>query len=98
MSGIRLITRRSQVQILPPPPSKEPAQRPFPGNRGGPLVLQGTCSYNTCTTDLTFGFGPDGQQLGQHVGNARVELSIALDASTKVQQLDAAWSSCVSGT
>ena len=24
-----LITRRSQVQILPPPPSKEPGQRPF---------------------------------------------------------------------
>lgn len=37
-------------------------------------------------------------QLGQHVGNAQVELSIALDASTKVQQLGAAWSACVSGT
>jgi hypothetical protein len=36
----RLITRRSQVQILPPPPSKEPAQRPFPRNREGPLTFR----------------------------------------------------------
>jgi hypothetical protein len=39
-----LITRRSQVQILPPPPSKEPAQRPFPGSREGPLTLFGARS------------------------------------------------------
>ena len=39
---IRLITRRSQVQILPPPPSKVPGQRPFSRDRGGPLSCPDT--------------------------------------------------------
>ena len=45
-----LITRRSQVQILPPPPIA-PGQGPFPRDREGPLTLQSACSYNTSSTD-----------------------------------------------
>ncbi len=33
----RLITRRSQVQILPPPPTKHQVRGPFPRYRRGPL-------------------------------------------------------------
>ena len=49
-----LITRRSQVQILSPPPSKEPAQRPFPNRREGLLTFRKTGfvqqPYNECTS------------------------------------------------
>ena len=55
-----LITRRSQVQILSPPPSKEPGQRPFPDLREGPLTLFGARSANRMRTRLTFGTQPDG--------------------------------------
>ena len=34
---VGLITRRSQVQILPPPLSITAGPRPFPGNREGPF-------------------------------------------------------------
>ena len=41
-----LITRRSQVQILPPPPIA-PGQRPFPLRRGGPRLLPGVNALST---------------------------------------------------
>src|SRR5690606_10570114 len=34
---VRLITRRSWVQIPPPPPTEVPGERPFSTLRGGPL-------------------------------------------------------------
>lgn len=46
--------------------------------------------------DRVYDEGGDFWQLDQQIGNAQVELSIALDASTKVQELDAAWSACMS--
>ena len=45
-----LITRRSQVQILPPPPSKEPGQRPLRSGGRASDLLMGPDSYNSCTT------------------------------------------------
>ncbi len=61
-TGRGLITRRSQVQILPPPPNVRPVQRPFPDRREGPLALQTRLLCNIRTTDVTFGFEPDGQR------------------------------------
>jgi len=46
MTGGRLITRRSQVQILPPPPIA-PGQRPFPLRRGGPRPLPAVNAVST---------------------------------------------------
>ncbi|MBU3689555.1 MAG: hypothetical protein FGM29_08375 [Actinobacteria bacterium] len=46
--------------------------------------------------DRVYNEGGDFWQLDQQIGNAQVELSIALDASTRVQQLDTAWSACMS--
>lgn len=46
--------------------------------------------------DRVYDEGGNFWQLDQQIGNAQVELSIALDASPKVQQLDAAWSACMS--
>ena len=43
---VPLITRRSQVQILPPPPIA-PGQRPFPLRRGGPRLLPGVNALST---------------------------------------------------
>ena len=43
---VPLITRRSQVQILPPPPIA-PGQRPFPLRRGGPRPLPAVNALST---------------------------------------------------
>lgn len=44
----------------PPPPSKEPCQRPFPRNREGPLTMSEVLGANRSRTRLTFGTQPDG--------------------------------------
>lgn len=50
MARKHLITRRSRVQILPPPPSKVPGQRPFSDNRGGPLSCPDDQISTVCST------------------------------------------------
>ncbi len=56
-----LITLRSQVQSCPRHQRITPAQRPFREIGKGLWRCRLACSYNICTTDLTFGFDPDGQ-------------------------------------
>lgn len=46
--------------------------------------------------DRVYDEGGDFWQHDQQIGNTQVELSIAVDASPKMQQLDAAWSACMS--
>jgi hypothetical protein len=48
---ISLITRRSQVQILPPPPTEIPGQRPFSRDRRWPL----SCSKSAASDGVSTG-------------------------------------------